>query len=421
MTHLIFLTECLIPHWDLYLLSLVIVLLIYIPIFKRFTNSILDPAFYALISTIFANTIPLFLVIINAISTETFIYFIFSESLFWIGYFLVYVKNVKFNNYNYDDSNFSNSLFTLLLIALVICQLITYLKQGIPIFSKDRLSTYSSGGGIGILSYVINIATIYCCIYSFYLIGKQKHKLKGYFTLLIIVFFSLLSGSKSAILILVFCYYFYKYYYIKKNINYGKFKRYILLIILFPLCSIIISKNSDFVTALTSLINRVIANGDGYWQAYPNNTMSEVVINKPWIYLLSRILCPFRIINYDEVETVIGIQLNAIIYPNSEEVIGGSNTRLPVLSWILFGWKGLILSFIMGTITALWKTKLPSILPNGIIPVIFYAFIYISFISVITDPLFSTGRFFDLAIFMTLFVIGILLLRKGRIILKRIN
>lgn len=178
-----------------------------------------------------------------------------------------------------------------------------------------------------------------------------------------------------------------------------------------------IQRSLGLTDAIAGVWNRFIANGDGYWQAYPENTLDNINIKHPWVYLFSRILAPLRIISYDQIETVIGIQLNSIVNADIN-IIGGSNTRLPVLSWILFGWKGLVLSSILGTITALWKTKLPTILPAGILSVIFYAYIYISLISVITDPLLSSGKVIDIFIGIIIYLIAVIILKHGKIKLR---
>lgn len=416
MTHLTFLMECLIPYWHLYLLSFIITLLIYLPIFKRFSNSIIDPACYALFSAVFADSVPLFLFILNRISTENFIYFLFAQGLFWLGFFLNYKKDVKFNHsLFYNDYYLLSSLYKLLFIALTICQITTFILRGIPLFNEDRLATYVDGGGLGILAYISNFAMIYCTIYSFFIIGKNKNKKRPYIVLFSIIVFSFFSGSKSAILLIVFCYYFYIYWYKGEKLSIGRFKKYIPIILFFPLLTLMLHNDSNFVNSIIGLWNRLISYGDGYWQAYPEDTINNVQIRRPFLYLFSRILAPCRIIDYSQVETVIGLQLNEILHPNNIDLIGGANTRIPVLSWVLFGWKGLILPFVLGVFTAFWKTKLPSALPNGILSVICYAYIYISLISIITDPVFASGKIFEFVVASIIFIVAVLFLSRGKI------
>lgn len=419
MTHLTFLMECLIPYWYLYLLSFGITLLIYLPIFRRFSNSIIDPAFFALFSAVFADSIPLFLFFLNKISTDNFIYFILAQSIFWSGFFLNYKRRVKFRyKLSYHDPYLSYSLYLLLFIVLFICQVITFALRGIPLFNENRLATYENGGGLGILAYISNFAMIYCTIYSFFLLGKNKKKKRIYLILFSIIIFSFLSGSKSSILLIVFSYYFYLYWYKGEKISIKRFKYYIPIILLFPLFTIMLHSNANFLTSILGLGNRLIANGDGYWQAYPGDTLNNIQIQHPFLYLFSRILAPLRIIEYSQVETVVGVQLNQILYPNAIDLIGGANTRIPVLSWVLFGWKGLILPFILGFFTAFWKTKLPSHLPFGILSVICYAYIYISLISVITDPMIASGKIFEFLVASIIFIIAVFFLSHGKIKIK---
>lgn len=415
MSYVSFFSEYLFPHLGLYFLSLVIVLILYVPIIKNVTNSILDPLFYVLIAAIFANTLPLFLFLLQEISIQKFVYFALSESLFWLSFFFFKRTNVDFSEWHYDNEK--GGFFIFLTAAILLCgsQIVTYAVAGIPIFMESRLETYSSGGGIGVFSHIIKFSTIYCVIYSFYLIAKRKRIFLSYSVLFLVCVFLLLSGSKSAILEIFFCYYFYRTYYCCKKINLKKNGKYIFLILFFPIVVLMITNGGDFISATISLFNRFIAYGDVYWLGYPDDKIDAVEISKPFTYLFSRILAPFRIIDYSNVETTIGLQLMWEVNPSQYGVMKGPNARLPILSWVLFRWEGLFLSIIFGMICAWWKTWLPRIFPKGIISVIIYAFLYINLASMFTDPILGTSCLFTFALFALFLLACIFLFNKGKL------
>lgn len=415
MTFATFFSECLFPHYWLYLLSLLVVFILYIPIIKNVAKSILDPLFFILIGTIFANAVPVFLFFLQEISMRNFIYFVLSEFLFWISFFLFWKKKVSFSQWNYSNEKMEYLIYIFTMLILIASNLITYVTVGIPLFLESRLETYSSGGGLGILAHLQNFSTIYCVIYSFYLIGQKRHLYQSWFLLSLVVLFSFFSGSKSSILQILFCYYFYLTYYCEREVVYNKIKKYICLVILFPVFMLMIVNNSSFELAVISLLNRFIANGDVYWLAYPNDTIDMIEINKPFVYLFSRILGPFRLIDYSDIETAIGLQLNWEVYPSEYGVMKGCNARLPILNWVLFQWKGLFLSVVFGAFCAWWKTRLPNILPKGIAFVIVYAFLYINLVSMFVDPILGTSYLFTFVVFVLFLLVCIILFNKGKV------
>lgn len=409
-----------IPNGGIYILSLFLSIILYLPIIRYSIKSILDPLFYSIIAAIFANSIPVFLYFLDLISTYKLVYIILCESIFWITYF-IFAKKIRFSRYEMKENNVGDYCYFSFFGLLALSNLITYAKFGIPIFNESRLETFSSGGGWGVLSHINSFSSFYCTIYSFYCISKNKYRLFSYIVFISIIIFSLLSGAKSAILVILFSYYFYKYYYKRQTINIRKHLPWLFVIGCFPILLLCIQLDTTPDIALLSFLRRFVANGDVYWMAFPDDVIDEININNKTVYLFSRILTPFRLINHNDVELPIGVQIDWIIIPEHAGTITGPNTRLPILCWVLYRWYGLLLAAIFGFICAVWRTWLPRIFPKGIISVIIYGYIYNSLCAIFGDPLYGTGFFFSITFFLGILYVSYIFFGGRYIKLRKIN
>lgn len=404
----------------LYIISLIIVGSLYYALIKNIVKSILDPIFIQLVAAAFANTIPLFLFFCGVISYKYIFYLICIESIFWIGYFTFSKKNISFNEYEICETKASFEIYKIMLALCIPSYLLTYIFLGIPILKDTYTETFSGGGGWGLLEHFQKFSSFFVITYSYYLLGIKKNRLLAKISMSLMIIFCLLSGSKSAILIFAYTYFFYLYYYQHRSFNFKKYKKLILLVCLFPLIIIMTHSQSGLSNSSLLLIQRVVGYGDMYWMALPNNIMEEVTINNPYTYLFQGILGPLRLIDYSSFDANLGIQLKDIVYPDLD-VQFAPNSRLALLGWISFGWGGLILSFILGSTFAFIRTRLSSLLPNGIIPVIIYGYIYSQFISVLTDPILAIGKFFSIMIFLIILWFTLYLFYGKTIKLKKIK
>jgi len=402
MTNISFLTEVFLDNILLYIYSLVICIIVYIPIIKKTVYSIFDPILLGLIFAILANTIPLFLYFTDYISTEKFAYLVLSESLFWIGYFIFAKKQIHFSQYSIiNDGQIGYRLFWIFFWLNIITHLLTYTLFGIPLLAESRLSTYTNSGGWGILKHILNFSSFYILVYVFYLyFNKPKYTILLVLVLLTSLIFAILSGSKSSILVIFFAFFIYKYFYEKSDISVKFIRKILPFIVLFPILIIGIGheNGSSFFDAVTSFFFRLLSSGDVYWMSLPNDVIDKINIQDPLTFLFSRILGPFRIIDSATIPPPIGAQLYWINYPLEQGIMKGPNTRLPVLSWVLFRWLGLFFSFVFGVFCAWWRTRITQHLPHGIITVILYGYIYLSFTAFFTDPLLGSSSIFSICI-----------------------
>lgn len=410
MTNLTFFT-ILLENFPLYIVSLLISAIIYGIIMRKIVRSIIDPLFYAMLSGIFAQSVPIFLFLTAAISVQIFVYIILSEIIFWLTYFLTRRKKITFSEYSFSSVRIEIAMYYASFVICVSCYVLTYVLFGIPLFKESRLDTYQNANGLGILSYFQNFTQFFCILYSYYLISQKKHRNLSRIVLIAILIFCLLSGSKSSILIFISCYFFYLYYYKGEGFSLKQNLKYVIPVAIFPLAVIILSTGANFRGAILSFVMRFVANGDCYWMAFPNDVINDVVINNKLEYLFSRILAPFRIINYADVDQAIGVQIDWLVNPDDIGITKGPNSRLPILGWTLFHWGGLLLSCIFGLICSFWHTRLITMFPRGIISVIVFGYIYTSMVAMFTDPLYSTSYVFTFFLFgvflyFILFIIG---------------
>ncbi len=366
----------------------------------------------------------MFLYITGYVSTEKFTYLVISESLFWIGYFIFAKNKICFSQYSIiNDNNIGYFLFWLFWSLNILTHLFTYILFGIPLFAESRLATYTNSGGWGILSHISRFASFYSLVYVFYLyFNKPKSTIIITLVLLTTIVFSLLSGSKASILEIFFAFFIYKYFYEKSSISFKFIKKLLPLIILFPILVIVFQHGSEgsLVDAFSTFVFRLLANGDVYWLGLPNDMIDKIKVDEPFVFLFSRILGPLRIIDNSTIPPPIGAQLYWLLYPLQEGIMRGPNTRLPILSWVLFKWGGLCLSFIVGVFCAWWRTRIMQHLPHGIITVILYGYIYISFTVFFSDPLLGSGTVFSMIIsFLLIYVLYLVI--GGRYIKVRKN
>lgn len=406
---------------QIYLIALGIVGAIYYSLIKTIVRSVLDPVFIHLVGALFANTVPLFLYFCRVISDEYIIYLICIEIVFWLAYFIFRKKHVAFNEYKISNENASLGIYKIMLAICIVSYILTYIVFGIPLFKSSHTETFSGGGGWGILSYLQQFSLFFVITYSYYLLGNKQNSVLAKTVMTLAIFFCLLSGSKSSILVFAFAYFFYIYYYRNETFNLKKYKKYVLLICIFPIVSIIGHSGSDISGAFIGLVERIVAYGDMYWMALPCNVMDEVIIRHPFVYIFQGILGPLRLIDYSTSDINLGLQLTNIVYPDLIDTHYAPNSRLALLGWTCFGWGGLIFSFILGSVFAFIRTRLCSILPKGIVSVILYGFIYTQIATVITDPSLAIGQLFTILIFTVMLWFALYLFYGKSIKLKKIQ
>ncbi len=375
----------------LYFKILFLVALICIPLFKKFTKSIIDPFFYALVSAVFAYTIPVFLYLQGYCSLKHFAFFVLSETFFWLVLLGYPKKHTMFNSQKIvGEEIYAKIVFKIAFIIYIASELYTYIYIGIPLFMDYRQEIYV-GTGSGFLGRFSSFASSFVIWYSYYQILKKKNK-KYVIYFVFIVITGLLSGSKSAILTFLIWYFIYEHFYVGKRVK-VKIK-YLTLILCFPIAVLLLYKGStsgDISGAIGDLLFRFMANGDCYWMAYPYDNIQFIHIKQPFISLFSGFLAPLRFISYDIVEPAIGNQLFWLVEPTEYGKIAGPNARLAITGWCYFGWCGIAFSALSGWLVSYCIYSAKKFFPKSIFGVFLYGLLFQAAISYFTDP----GLFFN--------------------------
>lgn len=402
----------------IYFICLIGVCITLYPLHKKFVNGIFDPLFFQIWMGAFAYVIPIFLFVTDNISWVHFSYFIISESLFWIGFWLVSKKNTNFSKIQIvNEANIAKYTFYLALFIYLFSTLYTYVFIGIPLFISNRNDIYKDAGGLGLLSHLINFSSLYILIYSFYQYS-DNNKSKYKWIIIIVAINCILSGGKSAILSIVYCFFYYSFF-LKGKKPIIK-KKYISIVATFPLIILLLSSiSSDLTTSFLDLGKRLVANGDIYWCAYPNNIIDDINIKNPLSHLFIGFLGPLRLVSYENTELLnpIGLLINWEVYPDLMKmgITTAPNSRMAVSGWVYFGWSGILFSFILGCIVSFIIYRLPKYIPGGIIGVSFYSMIYFSALTVITDPGLAITFFLDCFLNMMLYIPFIFIFSKLKI------
>jgi oligosaccharide repeat unit polymerase len=367
-----------------------------------------------LVLGIFANTIPVFLYLTGKIPSEYFFYFIIAEILFWIGFIIGRRKKpaIRSRSFIGNEKGIAFFLFLFLFFLYVSFTLITYIKQGIPAFMSSRLDVYTDSGGLGILGRFTPFFSTYCIFYSYYIFDTQKSftlKILAGIVICTAIIFGILSGSRASVLSLVFILFGYFYFFKGKILSNKTISKLMIIAIIGALVVFSFTSSGGLPGTINSLLVRIASTGDGYWMSYANDRINQVDITPWYKYFFSGILGPLRIVSYAEVKPAIGAQLSWLITPELKGIMVGPNARPPILGYIMFGWGGLLFSFIIGWFTSSTMSTIFRNVPKGIIGASFAYYAYFNMLAFIGDPTLGVTYLFDI-ILNAVFILSIITL-----------
>lgn len=405
--------EVMLDRIGVYIICLFFSCLFSFILLKRICDNVLDPIFSVLVLAIFANAIPPFLYFTGYITSVQIVYFILTESFFWMGFWDIWKYKIPPKEYSKIECNkrVGYICFIVFFIIELVSHISTYFFWGIPLFNNNRFDTFLNAGGWGILDKLSAISQFYVIVYSLHLIDLKRHKKVSILALVITFLFGLFTGSKGFILKFIGGYFVYKCIYKKESICIRKHYKILILAILTPVIPLLLATETSFVASIFVYFRRFIANGDIYWLALPYDTIDNVEIKHSFIYFFSRILAPFRLVSYGIIDSPIGNQVSQIVSNNFLEESGGPNSRIPILCWVLFKWAGPIVAYFIGYLSVVMLRLTRKLISYGIVGYILYGYIYSSVIVVITDPIYASGAVFPFFIFISI-VLFIVLFNK---------
>ena len=385
----------LLEHWLLYALAVLISGGILYLIAHKYIVSLIDPLFFAVLGSVFANAVPIFLLFVHEIKYETFVSFVLLETAFWIGFCLNKRHRSYEERYRYNiDSQRLHSFFFASAFFVIAFQLLYYVRQGIPMFFESRIDKYSgAASGLGIFERFVVIIKTFCILYSFCNFNSKGSLIKksSRFFVFFILVTSFLTGSKSSLLGLILPFFFYAFYIKKLKINLKIALAFAGGILLLGALMIIVTSTTESMPPYIAIMRRFSMYGDIYYEAYGNEMIREIKINTPFKDLFVPILGPFRIINYaDMKDSVPSIQIHNIVYPELAGLLEGPNNRMPVLYYSFWGIGGGVLaSFITGYVISCGLFRLRHFFKKTLIGLSVYATLYISLCGCMTDPIYG--------------------------------
>ena len=363
MTSTEFLINYFFPNYSSYIISLIVCSLFSFIIFRKKIRSIIDPMLTAVIGWTFANTIAVFLIFCEVVSYQLSLYF-FIATLIFAGtfYYIAPNKTKSFiKGEKVIEQEYNHFLFTILFTIYISSTLYSFSLNGIPILNESRfaINIDNSSGILGLLGRLKTACSTFCIMYTFFLMDNGK-KYKGIVLFVIILLFSLLSGSKGFVLQFCHTYFFYKVLYEGKN---PKIKRkYIGVILATPILVISIAGYADSgVDSVIFYAYRVLAYGDIYWEALPNDVINEVTFDNPLLNMTYMLWGPFKHIVGINVPDSLMTTGGTLIYEKVNFYLpenGAPNSPLAIMSWIYYKWNGLFLVLIIAIAAArLYKNQ----------------------------------------------------------------
>lgn len=326
-------------------IALVLGLLIFIPLSNRLASSWFNPVKFNVLTAGIGFGVVLFLKYTNQITTEDFIYFLTSSIIFWSIFCFIYGNRFRRLDIKLiDETYILKPLFVTTYVIYILLTLLVYVKLGIPIFNEDsRLSTFTGSGGFGIIDRITPILRTFVIFYLVSKLFQTKSTISVVQLILLlipIIAIGILSGSRSSFLIVVFVFWGYKTFYKDSEPKLINYKKMLIPFLALSVASFSIQSEGNFAYAMFSFVQRIVACGDLYWYAFPDQTWKSVVIHNPFLHIMVNLLAPFRLMDISFSEIPIGFQFTNIVYPGIEGRAVGPVALFSVSGLIYFGYIG---------------------------------------------------------------------------------
>lgn len=387
-TFIIYLLE----SFDIYLICLLLSGIIYYLLFRGALGSIFDPLTLQVVGSMFGCSVVFFLYFTDLISSYYFTNYLFTQSAFLLGFFLI--KQESLINVDYhlikvkNDLLITETCFIVFATLNIVLQLVSYLLVGIPLFKESRLETYMEGGGIGLIGRLLSVLVIlslFTGIVTYFKTKKKLLKIGIVIYSIITAIFFFLSGSRSSFITFFLVLFFYKAMSNEEKTESGRKNIYWLFIIVVVAILIMYLKADSLLDASSDFLKRIVGFGDVYWAGYPENNLDKIEPANPFYAIFGDLLASYRIVGWDQIPKAIGLQLFNINYPYWD-VTYGSNARHNIFGLVYFGYIGSIFfSFFIGLFLGgfrMWGFK--KMRNTGVLGMI-YCILYMRISSMETD------------------------------------
>lgn len=375
-----------------------IVIAIFVIIANKLADSWLNPIKFNVFQAGIGIAVACYIYYLGEATLETFLYVIFSSILFWSVLCFLYPKKPgRFGLKIKNEGFYSYYLFLVIYFGNIALQLFSYARFGIPIFNDDsRLSTFTGSGGFGVISRLNGFFRVYSMFFIFnrYITNERTNWPKLILWLAPLILFGVLSGSRSSFLAFIFGFWGFKQFYRREEVYLSNFKALLVPFVIVAVLTFALEHSTNIAGGVLSFLERVMACGDLYWEAMPNDTWADVTIKTPFKDLLVGFLGPLRILPESSTDVPIGYQLTQIV--QGYDKMTGPVELFPISSLIYFGYWGGIIMVIVQALLACFFVKLfyrhsDSLIFSSLLYYAFYDSIY--FVGSLRN---ATGQLFDI-------------------------
>ena len=395
---------CVNDNLTTYLVILLSTLTFYYLIFRRTIVSVLDPLFFALVSSSLGSTVVLFLYRVGKIESVYYYDYLLTQSALYLGFFLFLrtkPRDLRLIAKTQERSVTHDGLMSLLFysttMVTIIAQLIIFMTVGIPLFLASRLEIYVVGGGFGVINRIMQISnpvSLYCAFYFLLtrISGRKREKLLSRIYLLILIIFGVLSGARSFFLPMI--YGFYYFLFLNRDacknsavLFYANHSKELIMTAVILMALVIgIKEHFSILGIAETAVERVASYGDVYFLAYPNRVIENVhgvgILN----FLFGDLLRTLRLVPAQFVQQPIGFEIYNLAN-NTIDVLNGPNPRHNIIGYINWGFTGsIIFSFCCGILLSLGRNLFYTSTNRShkakILIMLFYSYV----VSIETDP-----------------------------------
>lgn len=371
-----------------YLLSLLIASFLFFKILFNKSNSWFNPVRLNILNGLIGYSVILFLLFTKNLTYPTFFYVSASYFIFWITFKLLFNnKQYQLNFKIKNEKKISLLLFYTSYLIFLLLTIFSYYKLGIPLINelegKSRLMTYDKSG-LGFIGRILPVFYSYTIFYLIYLFNKKEEK-NNFFKIIVlfipIILFGVLSGSRSSFFYILTIFWGFSHFIAGNEPKLSNYKIVIIPFLILSLSVFSIQYSANIFYSIYLFFERVVASGDIYYEALPNDNWKNIKINNSFNYTFMGILGPLRILNNTQFETPIGFQLTSLVFTGIKESNTGPVAHYPIHGLVNFGYLGGVFFSFIQSIILCFFLKITYIKTNSLLIgfIAIYGFISLTF------------------------------------------
>jgi hypothetical protein len=283
-------------------------------------------------------------------------------------------------------------LYQLSLALFVALHLLVYAERGIPVLQDTRLSIYQSTGW-GIVDRAFDVLLVIIVYYLIDLLRRRRWMFAEWMSLLVVVTIELLSGAKIAVLEIFFIAGLASYFMGTHRRFFSLRSRAFLVSVLVAVAAALAvvtiqSRNSVEsgldLSPVDSLVLRLVASGDAFVYAYPENFVTYLDGSHPVSAVLKEYLAFFRLVPDADLPAHIGVQLSQYFTGNGS--MFQTNAKPNLFGLVYFGfWGSIVYSYLTGSLIGLVRCTLMTRLPRHWIGGIIFALLSLGTIELVNE------------------------------------